>query len=85
MIKINVISNNKEWKKYLKNPNNVIEEKIKKLNKKNKIYKNKFIFCTLLLSDNDEIKRLNKKFRKKNKVTDILSFPFYDKKDLKKN
>ena len=65
MIKINVISNNKEWKKYLKNPNNVIEEKIKKLNKKNKIYKNKFIFCTLLLSDNDEIKRLNKKFRKK--------------------
>ncbi len=84
MIKINVISNNKEWKKYLKNPNNVIEEKIKKLNKKNKIYKNKFIFCTLLLSDNDEIKRLNKKFRKKNKVTDILSFPFYDKKDLKK-
>ena len=65
MIKINVISNNKEWKKYLKNPNNVIEEKIKKLNKK-KIYKNKFIFCTIL-SDNDEIKRLNKKFRKKNK------------------
>ena len=30
MIKINVISNNKGWKKYLKNPNNIIEEKKKK-------------------------------------------------------
>ena len=38
----------------------------------------------MLLSDNEEIKILNKKFRKKNKSTDILSFPFQTKKDLKK-
>ncbi len=38
----------------------------------------------MLLSDSKEIKRLNKKFRKKNKSTDILSFPFYQKKDLYK-
>ena len=27
---------------------------------------------------------MNKKFRKKNKTTDVLSFPFYTKKELKK-
>ena len=34
MIKINTISNNKSWKKYLKNPNSFIQNKISKLNKK---------------------------------------------------
>ena len=38
---------------------------------------------TLLLSDNQEIKYLNSKFRKKNKSTDVLSFPFQEKKELK--
>ena len=38
---------------------------------------------TLLLSDNQEIKHLNNKFRKKNKPTDVLSFPFQEKKELK--
>ena len=37
----------------------------------------------MLLSDNKEIKRLNKKFRKKNKATDVLSFPFQKKSELK--
>ena len=84
MIKINVIVNNINWYRYIKNPNNYIDRKISKLNSKyNKHYK-KNIFCTLLLSDNEEIKILNKKFRKKNKSTDILSFPFQTKKDLKK-
>ncbi len=36
----------------------------------------------MLLSDDIEIKNLNKKFRKKNKSTDVLSFPFYNKKEL---
>ena len=30
----------------------------------------------MLLSNNKEIKKLNKKFRDKNKSTDVLSFPF---------
>ena len=38
-----------------------------------------------MLSGNKEIKYLNKKFRKKNKATDVLSFPFYTQKELKKN
>ena len=35
-----------------------------------------------MLSGNSEIKKLNKKFRNKNKSTDVLSFPFYNKKKL---
>ena len=84
MIKINVISNFSGWRSYFKNPNSYIEKKVKIINKKNKNFKNKIIFCTLLLSGSTEIKKLNKKFRNKNKATDVLSFPFYNKKDLKK-
>ena len=78
MIKINVITNNINWYRYIKNPNNFIDRKIQKLN----LYKNKNIFCTLILSGNKEIKFLNNKFRKKNKATDVLSFPFQKKKEL---
>ena len=38
-----------------------------------------------MLSNNRNIKRLNKKFRDKNKSTDILSFPFEKKVNLKKS
>ena len=41
---------------------------------------NKKVTFTLLLSNNKNIKKLNKVFRKKNKSTDILSFPL-DKKN----
>ena len=84
MIKINVITNNFNWYRFIKIPNNYIERKTKKLNFKNKNYKKNIIFCTLLLSNTKAIKKLNSKFRKKNKSTDILSFPFYSKKNLKK-
>ena len=83
MIKINTISNNKSWKYYFTNPSDFIQKKINNLNRKMKIYKKKTIYCTLLLSGDREIKKLNKKFRKKNKSTDILSFPFHNKKNLK--
>ena len=82
MLKINVITNNKNWLNYIKRPNYYLDKKIKKINLEEKIFKKNNLFCTLLLSGNKEIKYLNKKFRKKNKITDILSFPFYKKKDL---
>ena len=82
MIKVNVILNNIIWKKYLKNPNSFIDKKIDLLNKKNKLYKKNTLICTLLLSGPAEIKKLNKKFRKKNKITDVLSFPFHEKNQL---
>jgi probable rRNA maturation factor len=83
MIKINVIYNNINWTKLIKKPSSYIDRKVKKLNFKNKHFKKNIIFCTLLLSGNTEIKNLNKKFRKKNKSTDVLSFPFHSKKKLK--
>ena len=63
MIKINLISDNSRWKKYLKDPNRYIEKKIKNLNLKNNIYKKNTIFCTLLISGDHKIKKLNKKCR----------------------
>jgi len=82
MIKVNVILNNIIWKKYLKNPHSFIDKKIELLNKKNNLYKKNTLICTLLLSGPEEIKKLNKKFRKKNKITDVLSFPFHEKNKL---
>ena len=84
MIKVNVITNNNRWFDYIKKPNYYLDQKINKLNSKSKEFKKKFFFCTLLLSGNKEIKYLNKKFRKKDKETDILSFPFQKKKEFKK-
>jgi len=83
MIKANVITKNLSWYRYIKNPNSYIDRKIKKLNNKNKKFKKNFYF-TLLLSGEKEIKNLNKKLRNKNKAKDVLSFPFYTKKELHK-
>jgi probable rRNA maturation factor len=82
MIKINVLTTNKGWRRYIKNPNSFIDKKINNFNKKNKNYEKNIIYCTLMLSNSIEIKKLNQKFRKKNKSTDVLSFPFYKKKKL---
>ena len=84
MIKINVITNNSHWFRFIKNPNYYFDKKINKINFKNKQFKKNKFFCTLLLSDYKEIKKLNKKFRNKNKSTDVLSFPFHARSDLKK-
>ena len=75
MIKVNVLVSNKAWKKHIKSPSIYLKNKLKKiiLFKKNKLT------FSLLLSGDSEIKKLNKKFRKKNKITDTLSFPFYEK------
>ena len=84
MITINVITNDLSWKKYISNPSRYLINRIKKLNLKNKELKKRKISFTLLLSGNKEIRHLNKKFRKKDKSTDVLSFPFYTKKELLK-
>ena len=83
MIKINVIQSSVLWKKYLINPQKFIDKKLELLNKKNKKYAKSILICSLLLSGPKEIAKLNQRFRKKNKSTDILSFPFYEKKKIK--
>ena len=75
MIKANVILDYPDWKKKIKNPSNYIIKKLKTISKIPS-FRNKKQEFTLLLTNNRKMKSLNNKFRKKNKVTDILSFPF---------
>ena len=78
MININVFSEEKAWSKKIKKKELFFEEVCKSFPKKYK-FLNKKISLTLLLSNNRNIKKLNKKFRNKNKSTDILSFPLNKK------
>ena len=82
MIKIEVLIKDKNWKKYLSNPNRYLNTQAKKINLK-KYFKSKLINISILLTGNNDIKFLNKKFRKKNKTTDVLSFPSYDQNIIK--
>jgi len=82
MIKANVILDNSIWKRKIKNPQKYIEKKLKILSKIYSVKKKKQEF-NLLLTNNRKMKNLNKKFRSKNKPTDVLSFPL--KNFLSKN
>ena len=83
MIKINVFSEERAWSKRLKKKEIFFKKICNSFPKKYKFHK-KNISISLMLSNNKNIKRLNKNFRNKNKSTDILSFPF-DKKKKKNN
>ena len=78
MININVFSEEKAWSKRLKKKDIFFKKICKAFPKKYK-FLNKKVTFTLLLSNNRNIKKLNKVFRKNNKSTDILSFPFNKK------
>jgi probable rRNA maturation factor len=84
MIKINVLVGNKSWKKYIKSPESYLKNKVRNLNTKINSFKKRKLEFSLLLSENKKIKIFNNKFRKKNKVTNVLSFPSFEKKILKK-
>ena len=75
MIKANVVLDNSIWKKKIKKPNSYIKKRLTILSKLSP-FKNKIQEFTLFLTNNRKMKSLNNKFRKKNKTTDILSFPF---------
>ena len=84
MIRANILIDNKNWKKYIKFPSLYINQKLEKTEERLNIFKRNNLNFTILLSGDREVKKLNNKFRKKNKTTDILSFPFHEKKDLEK-
>ncbi len=84
MIKISVFSEEKAWSKKFKNTDIFFKEICKAFPKKYK-FPNKKVAFSLLLSNNKNIKKLNKNFRNKNKSTDILSFPLNKKKKFSKN
>ena len=73
MIKANVILDYSKWKNKIKDPEDYLEKKLKKLSKKPYFKKKKQEF-SILLTNNKKMKNLNFKFRKKNKPTDVLSF-----------
>ena len=75
MIKANVVLDNSIWKKKIKKPNIYIQKRLTILSKLSP-FKNKIQEFTLFLTNNRKMKSLNNKFRKKNKATDVLSFPF---------
>ena len=73
MIKANVILDYSKWKNKIKDPNNYLKKKLKKLSRFPYFKKKKQEF-SILLTNNKKMKNLNFKFRKKNKPTDVLSF-----------
>ena len=92
MIKVNVEINNRSWRKEIKNPKKYFSEKLKKINlqvsklvkqqhryffKANTKRRKYKITFNILLTDSLNMKRLNKKFLRKCKSTDVLSFPNY--------
>ena len=84
MISVNVFSEEKAWSKKLKNKDIFFKKICKAFPKKYK-FLNKKVTFSLLLSNNKNIKKLNKVFRNKNKATDILSFPLNNKIKISKN
>jgi len=84
MISIDTIVDNNLWNKKIKKIEFFFNALTKFFPKKYRFIKKK-VAITVLLSNNTNIKKLNKKFRNKNKATDILSFPLEKKINLKKN
>tara|TARA_B110000037_G_scaffold170284_1_gene193057 strand:- start:114 stop:584 length:471 start_codon:yes stop_codon:yes gene_type:complete len=74
MISIDVFSESSLWRKKIKKPDIFFNSLVKFFPKKYRFIKKK-VSLTILLSNNKNIKKLNKKFRNKNKATDVLSFP----------
>ncbi|WP_415320863.1 rRNA maturation RNase YbeY [Candidatus Pelagibacter sp. Uisw_092] len=83
MISIDVISESNLWRKKIKKPDIFFNTLVKGFPKEYRFIKKK-ISLTILLSNNKNIKRLNNKFRNKDKSTDVLSFPSEKKINIKK-
>ena len=84
MISIDVVSECNLWSKKIKKTNVFFNSLVKVFPKKYRFIKKK-VGLTILLSNNKNIKELNKKFRNKNKATDVLSFPSEKKINIKKS
>ena len=84
MINIDVVLESNLWKKKIRNKEKFFNSLVSFFPKKHRFIKKK-VSLTILLSNNKNIKKLNNKFRNKNKPTDVLSFPSEKKFDIKKN
>ena len=84
MISVDIVSESNYWSKKIKNKTIFFNSLIANFPKKYRFIKKK-VSLTILLSNNKNIKKLNKKFRSKNKSTDVLSFPSEKKLNIKKS
>ena len=84
MINVEVISESVLWSNKIKKKDVFFNSLVRFFPKKYQFIKKK-VSLTILLSNNRNIKKLNKKFRNKNKPTDILSFPTEEKLNIKKS
>ena len=75
MIKVDVVLDYPIWKKKIKSAELYIKKRLLLLSKIYPFSKKSQKF-TLFLTNNKKMKNLNNIFRKKNKPTDVLSFPF---------
>ena len=84
MINIDVVSESNLWGKKIKKLDFFFNSLVQVFPRKYRFIKKK-VSLTVLLSNNKNIKKLNKKFRNKNKSTDVLSFPAEKKLNIKKS
>lgn len=75
MMKANIITDCLKWSKKIPNKNKYLKNKLKILSKISGFRGKKHEF-SILLTNNKNLKKLNKIYRNKNKETDVLSFPF---------
>ena len=84
MINIDVVSESNLWNKKIRKKKIFFNSLVNLFPKRYRFIKKK-LSLTILLSNNKNIKKLNRKFRNKNKPTDILSFPFEKKLNIEKS
>jgi len=85
MVKINLVVNHKSWKFTYPKTDLFLKKIIKKILLLVFPKNNSNFEISILLTDSKNMKNLNKKFRKINKDTDVLSFPAEQKDFFKKN
>ena len=85
MVKVNLVIEHKSWKSRYPKVNLFLKKSIKKILLS--IFPSRVMACeiSILLTGTKKMKNLNKKFRKINKDTDVLSFPAEDKNFFKKD
>jgi len=84
MINIDVVSESNLWNKRIKKKDIFFNSLASFFPKKYRYIKKK-ISLTILLSNNKNIRKLNKKFRSKDKSTNVLSFPSEKEFNIKKS
>ena len=83
MINVDVVSESNLWSKKIRKKDIFFNKLVSYFPRQYRFIKKK-VSLTILLSNNRNIRKLNRKFRSKNKPTDVLSFPSEKRLNIKK-